>query len=321
MGDLDLLVLGELNVDVIVECGQATPRFDQTEILVPGIGTVLGSSGAITACGASRLGLNVAMVGVVGDDADGQFVLDRLTDRGVDVSACAVRPGRATGVTVVLARADGDRAMLTFPGQIGRLAAADVPAGLLTAARHVHVSSYFLQHDLWEGLPEVLRRARAGGATTSVDPNWDPSEDWDHGLIDLLDQVDVLFPNEAETSRIAGVPDAHLAAVHLAGYGPTVALKRGRDGATAVRADGTGLTVAGADVAAVETTGAGDSFDAGFLAGMLGDDDLTASLRLAAGCGAASTQGVGGTAAQPTIAQARRWGEGLAVHPVERTTA
>lgn len=321
MGDLDLLVLGELNVDTIVDCGQQTPLFGQTEILVPGIKTVLGSSGAITACGAARLGLNVAMVGVVGDDDHGQFVLDRLSDRGVNVTGCLVRTGRRTGVTVVLAQADGDRAMLTFPGQIGRLSAADIPSRLLAAARHVHVSSYFLQRDLWEGLPEVLQNARAGGATTSVDPNWDPTEGWDHGLTGLLEHVDVLFPNDTEASRIAKDPDPLSAAARLAGYGPTVALKRGCEGAAVLFAEGTGLTITAADVTPAETTGAGDSFNAGFLTGMLADGDPVGALRLAAGCGALSTQGVGGTAAQPTRDQARRLGDCLAVHPIERTIA
>ena len=304
MADLDLLVIGELNVDTIVDCGTTTPRFGQNEVLVPGLQTVLGSSGAITACGAARLGLSVAMVGVVGGDREGRFVLDRLTERGVDVSGCLLREEGRTGVTVVLSRADGDRALLTYPGEIGRLSAADVDAGLLGSARHVHVSSYFLQTDLWAGLPGLVRTVREGGATVSVDPNWDPSGTWDRGLPALLGELDLLLPNDAEACRLAETSGHLAAAEKLARRGPTVAVKRGASGAVLARGDGSPLSVDAPALTPWETTGAGDSFNAGYLAAVLRDEDEEQALRIASACGALSTLGVGGTAAQATWQEA-----------------
>ncbi|HEX4812263.1 MAG TPA: carbohydrate kinase family protein [Nonomuraea sp.] len=312
MADIDLLVVGELNADVIVECGDVRPSFGQVEDIVEDAEIVLGSSGAITACGAARLGARVALAGVVGDDWLGAFVLERLRDRGVDTTYCVRRPGRRTGMSIVLG-ARGDRSILTFPGEIGRLSAADVPEVALSAARHVHVSSYFLQYDLWKGLPALFSGARRRGATTSVDPNWDPSHSFAHGLPELLPLIDYLLPNEAEALRISGAGTVESAAAALAARGACTVVKRGADGALLHHPDGTVLTVTAPHVKPVETTGAGDSFDAGLLATLLAGGDLAAALRTASACGALATQGIGGTAAQATAAQAAALAGTLAV--------
>lgn len=100
--DIDVLVVGEINPDVVVSDPDPRPVFDQAERIVEAIRLSIGSSSAITACGIARLGLRVAMVGVVGDDALGRFMLDALDARGVDVSACRVDPDRPTGASVIL---------------------------------------------------------------------------------------------------------------------------------------------------------------------------------------------------------------------------
>jgi sugar/nucleoside kinase (ribokinase family) len=305
MADPDLLVVGELNVDVIMECGDAAIEAGQVETLVEDGRVVLGSSGAITACGAARLGLNVAMVGAVGEDMLGRFVLDELVAAGVDVSGCQRRPGRATGMTVVLARGGRDRSMLTFPGEIGRTAAADVPERLLHRARHLHISSWFLQRRLWSGAVDLLEGFRGSRGTTSIDPNFDPARKWRCGLDEVLPALDLFLPNEGEAIAVAdaatgtATDDGEQAARALAALGPTVVVKRGAAGAFAAGSDGSVTTVAAPIVTPVETTGAGDSFDAGLLAGLLDGLPLEDALRLACACGALATTGVGGTAGQP----------------------
>ncbi|HEX9123055.1 MAG TPA: sugar kinase [Actinomycetota bacterium] len=299
--EIDLLVLGDLNPDLVVR-GDVEPAFGQAEKLVDGAGLVLGGSGAIMACGAARLGLRVAVAGVVGDDVFGRFVRDELESRGVDVRAVSVDPSRPTGISVILSRGD-DRATLTSPGTIGDLRGELVDLDLVHASRHVHVSSYFLQRDLRPDLPELFREAHEAGATTSVDPNWDPSEEWNGGLLSLLALTDCFFPNSAEARAITGVDDIDIAAEALAEHGPVVAVKFGQGG---------GLAMAGGEVVrsesipadVVDTTGAGDSFDAGFLAGRLAGWTLDRCLALAVSCGSLSTRAAGGTAAQPTMAEA-----------------
>jgi len=302
--DLDLLVLGEVNPDVIVRASDPRPVFGEVERWVDAIELVIGASSVILACGAARLGLRVAMAGVVGDDALGRFMLAAMAERGLETSAVRIDRTVPTGASVVLS--DGrDRAILTAAGTIPRLRAADVPDALVTRARHVHAGSIFLLDDIRPDLPALFRRARAGGATTSADTNWDPRGTWDGGIRAILAETDVFLPNAAEATRIAGVEDAEAAAGALLALGPgVVAVKLGAAGALAVTADGRVGRVAAVPVEPVDTTGAGDSFDAGFLAAWLAGRSLDACLAIGAACGALSTRGIGGTAAQPTLAEA-----------------
>lgn len=304
--ELDLLVIGDVNPDIVVT--GADPAFGQHERLADSIELVVGGSAGILACAAARLGLRVAIVGVVGDDALGRFMLGELRGRGVDVGACRVDRRRPTGASVLLTRGI-DRAILTAPGTIGDVTADDVPEALLGGARHVHVASWFLLTGLRMGLPRLAARARGAGATVSVDPNWDPAEGWDGGLLDLLPQLDLFLPNEGEATRIAGNADVRAAAWELAaspgragggGGGPLVVVKRGPAGALAAAADGTVTEVPGFPVTAIDATGAGDAFDAGFIAARLEDRSVRESLAFAAVCGALSTRGIGGTASQAT---------------------
>ena len=149
--------------------GDVEPAFGQAERLVERAHLTVGGSGAIVACGAARLGLRVGFCGVVGDDLFGRFLRDELEGRGVDVGGLIAEPSGSTGVTVVLARPN-DRAILTNPGTIGDLRTELVDPVLLDSARHVHVSSYFLQRRLAPGLPALFERVRGRGATTSSTP-------------------------------------------------------------------------------------------------------------------------------------------------------
>jgi len=299
---LDLLVLGDCNPDLLLRGANVEPAFGQVERIVERAELVVGGSGSITVCGAARLGLRTALAGVVGDDLFGRFMLDALTDRGVDVSGVVVDREHPTGVSVVLVRGE-DRAMLTALGTIEALSVDGVDRTLLRSARHVHVSSFFLQHRLRLGLAALLSEARATGASTSVDPNWDSAEKWDGGLLDVLAVTDILLLNAEEARRIAREADVEDAARTLAQHGPTVVVKLGADGALAV-AGGLLARADGLPVALVDTVGAGDSFNAGFLAGFLAGHPLEQSLALAVACGSLSTLAAGGTAAQPTLAEA-----------------
>lgn len=299
---IDLLVLGDVNPDLVLHGGDVTPAFGQAERIVDEARLTVGGSGAILACGAARLGLRVAIVGVVGDDLFGAFMREHLVERGVDVSGLVVDRELPTGLTVVLS-GDTDRAILTSLGTISALRAQMIDQKVLASARHVHVSSFFLQRGLVPDLPELFAEAHASGATTSVDPNWDPSGGWDGGLGDLLASVDVLMPNEMEATRLARTSDVDIAIAVLRQHVTTVVVKAGDRGAVAV-GPGQRATAPAIRVAAVDTTGAGDSFDAGFLAATLGGESLERCLAIANACGALSTRATGGVDAQPTMQEA-----------------
>jgi ribokinase len=294
---MDLLVVGDANADLVLRGGDIVPTFGQREQLVDHADLVLGGSGAIVAVGAAKLGLDVAMAACVGDDALGSVMIDALQAAGVDTRAVIRTPDAPTGVSVGLARSD-DRSVLTAPGALARLRAEDVPDELLGRARHVHVASPFLQDRLRPGLRALARRARSA----SLDTGWDPHGDWTVPL----DAFDVLLPNAEEALRLAGRADGDVeAAAHeLARRGPQVVVKLGAEGALAATGGET-IRVPAQAIEAVDATGAGDSFDAGFLAARLEGASLPEALALGCACGALSTRGAGGTAAQPTLDEAR----------------
>jgi sugar/nucleoside kinase (ribokinase family) len=315
-GALDLLVIGDCNPDVMVVGGDVTPAFGQQEKLVDGISLEIGGSASITAVAAARLGLRVALAAAVGDDPAGAFMLGQLAGEGVDTSHVAVRSAAPTGMTVALS-AGADRAILTATGAVSSLTASDVPSALLVRARHVHVSSYFLvAESLGPGLAALLDAARAGGASTSLDTNWDPAQRWaDPWLAGALAHVSLLLPNEAEALHLAGAPDLEQAVARLTAAGPALVIKLGERGALC--ADGPRRFLAGPPpVTVADTTGAGDCFNAGVIAGLLDGLDLPAAVALGCAAGAASTRAPGGTAGCPDLPTARALARGVTVRSV-----
>lgn len=298
-------MLGDANPDLVLRGDDVVPRFGQAETVVDEAVLTVGGSGAIVACGAARLGLRVALCAIVGDDPFGGFMRTELSERGVDPEGLRTDPGRPTGLTVVLS-GRGDRAILTSLGTIGDLDGASVDRGLLREARHVHVSSFFLQKRLAPDVPALFEEARAAGATTSLDPNWDPAEAWDGALGQALLHTDVFLPNAAEATRIAGEPDLEAAARSLARRVRLVVIKDGANGALAARGSEVIRRPATAMEEVVDTTGAGDSFDAGLLSSWLAGDALERALDIANVCGALSTRAAGGIGAQPTLDEVAR---------------
>jgi sugar/nucleoside kinase (ribokinase family) len=311
----DLLVIGDCNPDVLVLGDDLAPAFGQQEKLVDSMSLVVGGSASITAVAAARLGLRVALVAAIGDDAAGHFMLAELARAGVATNVMPVRAELPTGMTVALSRGD-DRAILTAAGAIGTLTPADVPADLLIQARHVHVSSYFLlERSLGPGLAEVLATARAAGTSTSLDTNWDPAGTWGADFFPgVLAQTDLLLPNEAEALRIAGTTTLPAAIASLTKAGGAIAVKLGARGA--LYADGPEQYLATPpQIAAVDTTGAGDCFNAGLLAGLLRGLEPSAALALGCAVGAASTQGIGGTGSSPGLTAALALARDVTVRP------
>jgi sugar/nucleoside kinase (ribokinase family) len=308
MKSFDILIAGEINPDLVVSDPNLIVGFGQQETLVERASMTVGSSSAIFACGAARLGLKVGFIGICGDDIFGRFMLDAMSERGVNISPVIVDPSRQTGLSVILTR-EVDRAILTHLGSIADLRAGQVTDNLLKQARHLHVASYFLQTNLQPELPDLFRRAHALGLTTSLDTNWDPTGNW-AGLNELLTLTDVFFPNENELRGITGENDFEKGIRQLGKLSRSVALKLGAQGGMAIQSD---VIVRAPSIKAdlVDTVGAGDSFDGGFLYGYLNNWDQLNSLKLACVCGGLSTEKAGGTNGQPTLEEALKHVEDL----------
>jgi sugar/nucleoside kinase (ribokinase family) len=292
--DFDVVVVGDLNVDLILQ-GDCVPEFGQVEKLIDNATLTMGSSAAIFACGAARLGLKVGFIGKVGDDTFGHFIINTLAERGIDTSGIVCDPAVKTGLTVILSRGT-DRAILTYLGSIEQLGYQDIDLAYLSRACHLHLASYFLLNKLKPDIPTLFKAAHDAGLSVSLDTNYDPSEQWD--MANALQHVDVFLPNEVELCAIAkqSDPDQAMVSVKV----PIVAVKLGAQGAR-LRADGQTISADVLPVTVADTTGAGDSFDAGFVYGYLQRWPLDQTLRFAAACGSLSTQAVGGTTGQPTL--------------------
>jgi sugar/nucleoside kinase (ribokinase family) len=294
MPRFDVTIAGELNLDFILYGLPADlPR--ERELLADRMMLTLGSSSAILAHNLACLGSRVGFQSKIGEDELGQIALQRLTDSGVDTSLVRRAATSNTGLTVILQH-DHWRNILTYSGTIAELTLRDLDLGYLSDSRHFHLSSFYLQSGLRPQVPELFRRLKAAGLTTSLDTNDDPEGRWADDLRDVLRHVDVLLPNEREACKIAGTDDLELALARLAEMVPLVVVKLGRKGAMARR--GNEKVVRPAEkVDAVDPVGAGDSFDAGFLHQYVLGADLATCLAWGNVAGALSTTRSGGTEA------------------------
>lgn len=294
----DVVTFGDMCVDLIVLGGDVVPRFGQVEQLVGDYTVEMGGSCCLFACQAARLGLRVAVLGRVGDDAFGQLILERLQGCGVDTHYVTTDPALKTGLGIALCR-ENDRAILTYMGSISALRPDDVTEEFLAAARHLHYGSFFLHTGLLPHAPAILRRARAHGLTVSLDTNWDPAEQWNGTLQEALSQADLFLPNEQEALRIGRAAALREAVDALQVLGvPLVAVKQGERGACADDGQHTHRCAA-TPAHGGDSIGAGDSFDAGFVAAWLRGLSVPECLAIACRCGTAVAGAVGGLSGQP----------------------
>lgn len=295
-----ILVVGELNPDLVLAALTSVPEPGR-EVVAREFAFRLGSSSAICASGLAKLGNDVAFLGTAGDDAFGRFCVQQLAAAGVDVSLVRTDPSLQTGLTVSITAQD--RALVSYPGAMEELCADDVADSVLASFRHLHVSAYFLQRGLKPGLPSLFRRARALGLTTSFDPGHDPYNEWGDEIRDVFRDTRLLFLNETELELTTGSGDIEQGLGQLTTDSTLAVVKLGARGAAALDASGVIDRVPAMEVDVVDTTGAGDSFNAGFLHAWLRDSSLAEALRCGVVCGSLSTRGMGGCEAQPDAIQ------------------
>ena len=262
MAKFDVSVIGELNLDLILSGLPAALTLER-EHLATDLSITLGSSSAIFAHNLASLGNKVGFSSSIGDDPLGKICLERLAEREVDVSHVRRIAGKTTGLTVILPQGK-QRYILTYPGTMFEMGEKDLDLGYVFSARHLHVSSYFLQKALQPALPEIFRKAKASGLTTSLDTNDDPEDRWGSGIENLLRHVDVYLPNEREACKLTKVDSVEKAAEILSKTVGAVVIKRGSQGVLARRSKEQ-FVASPPKVEVADHVGAGDSFDAGFI--------------------------------------------------------
>ncbi len=295
MKAFDVTVAGELNLDLILYGLPAVLMRDR-EHLADKLVLTLGSSSAIFAHNLSALGNKVGFISRVGGDPLGQIAIDRLAERGVDLSKLRRLSGPvSTGLSVILT-SGSSRSILTYPGTMHEMCFQDLDLDYLSDSKHFHLSSFFLHKALRPQIPELFRRMKQNGLTTSLDTNGDPEGRWADELWETLKYVDVFLPNDFEAREIARTENLETAIATLGERVPLVAVKMGAKGAVALRG-GKGVQVPSIKLEVVDSVGAGDSFDAGFLHQYLAGASLETCLSFGNLCGAFSTTCSGGTEA------------------------
>jgi sugar/nucleoside kinase (ribokinase family) len=305
MPRFDVTIAGELNLDLILY-GLPEQLEPERELLADRMTLTLGSSSAIVAHNLSALGSRVGFQSRIGDDPLGRISLERLQESGVDVSKVRVVPGATTtGLTVILHQKQW-RNILTYAGTMAELTWDDLDLDYLSDSRHFHFSSYYLQKSLQPRVAELFQHLKSKGLTISLDTNDDPDDRWDGGLHELLRHVDVFLPNEREACKAAGTEQVEDAIGKLSQRVPLLVVKRGRKGALAQKGSER-FSAASKAVVPVDSVGAGDSFDAGFLHEYARGSDLATCLASGNRAGALSTTRPGGTEAFRDVAHREKF--------------
>lgn len=292
---IDVIVIGELNVDIILNEIESLPVIGK-EIMAGSMSVTLGSSSAIFASNLSSLGPRVAFIGKIGEDSFAEVVLSSLEGKNVDTTHIMRSKSLSTGATIVL-NYDQDRANVTYPGAMNDLMLEDIDFDFLSGARHMHFANCFMQPGIRNDLPALFRRAKEMGLTTSFDPQWDPEEKWELPLEKLLPFVDIFLPNIGEFKFLSRCNTVEEGIEKLKDFAHYIVIKNGSEGALGW--DGGNLVVQPAFIneRVVDCVGAGDSFDAGFIKDFLKKYPLAKCLETGALTGAINTTRAGGTGA------------------------
>lgn len=291
------IVIGELNIDAVASGLLEVPKMG-AEIVAPDFRLTLGSASAIFACGLAKLGHEVTFISKVGSDHLGEFCLAALREAGVSTRHVLQDEHLKTGVTISLST-QKDRALVTYLGAIAALGPEHVKRSHLQGQSHLHMTSYFLQTRMHASFPQIFRGARELGLSTSFDPNSDPTHRWNENIREVFAHTDLLFLNDTEALQLTRARTPRAALKILSKEVPCAVIKLGARGALAVK-QGVITSASGFRVTPIDTTGAGDSFAAGFVSYYLRGRPMTECLDAANACGAMSTLQAGGIAGQPT---------------------
>jgi ribokinase len=293
-----VVTLGDINVDIIA----FIPRYPSlgSDGLAERVQVHSGGSAANTATVLANFGVDVGIIGRVGKDVFAAQALASLIGAGVDLSCIQLDDEVITGMMFIPVTPDGERTMFGYRGANPWLDSALLDKGYIAQAEVFHLSGYAL---LAEPQRSAARRAVEmacqAGVAVSLDVGLEAAAKVTKEVKTLLPLADLIFPNQAEAEHLTSRSDVKGAVRALLGYGiKTVALKLGEQGCT-VGSEGEILSVPTFAVEVQDTTGAGDSFDAGFILGRLWDLDACESAILANALGALATSAIGAGDALP----------------------
>lgn len=295
----DTVVIGDANIDLVVAGGSYDLQPGQ-EVLVDNIEMHVGGGAALFAISLAKLGVRVAFNGVLGDDSHGQYIRGRFAEYGIDTRMVETSKVHSTGISIAF-NPGVDRSFITYWGSNMELQFDTLSVEQMAQGRHVHLTGYKgkRNHDSYLSLVKKLKEV---GVTLSCDVGWDDSGEWDKGVFEIMKYIDVFLMNETECFHYTGLENVEDSLRYMSEFCSHVVIKLGKNGAVSIK-DGSIVRLPGYSVEAVDTTGAGDSFNAGYLFGFLSGKDVETSLRYGNACGALSVSAFGGSTNTPTLAE------------------
>lgn len=292
----DVFVFGDANIDLIIPNVDHLPRAGQEE-LMDTMKTFVGGGAALFTLGLGKLGMRCVFQGVIGNDLYGEFILREFKEKNIDTRLITRSRETGTGISLSFTN-ENDRGFLTYQGGNARVSIQNVSLEEVAKARHIHITGYEGDRNHQEYLDFMKRLKQKGNVTVSFDLGWDLKEIWNQKIYELFPYIDVLFMNETEAVHYSGLEDVEKAAEKFASMCGTAVVKLGRKGSLAVK-DGKTYRADPFAVQAVDTTGAGDSFNAGFMFGFLLGKETEDCLRTGNACGALNVTALGGNTAFP----------------------
>lgn len=296
MKEFDIIALGELNVDLILNQIEGEPEIGK-EKFAKQMTLTLGSSTAIFAANAAALGAKVAFCGMIGNDSFGDLVEQSLQEKGVDTRYLIRQDKYATGATICMSY-DEDRANLTYQGAMDFMSLEDINPEIFKTTKHIHISSIYMQSGVKRDLVKILELCKENGVTTSLDSQWDPAEKWDLDYKTVLPLVTVFMPNETELKFLTQSQTLDEAIEKIRPYINAAVIKCGSRGSLLMRQgkqDRVQKALLNKNV--VDCIGAGDSFNSGFITRLAAGDPLDVCQQYGNMTGAVNTTAAGGTTA------------------------
>ncbi|MGZ9586499.1 carbohydrate kinase family protein [Paenibacillus marinisediminis] len=293
----DAVVIGDANIDLVVG-GSTTMPSPGEEIFVDMMQIHVGGGAALFSLSLAKLGMKLAFNGVLGKDQFGEFILDEFKQTGIDTRQIKRSEMNNTGISIAV-NPQKDRSFITYMGSNQEVNLDQVDLLEITQGRHIHLTGYKGRQN-HETFIALVKKLKAEGITLSCDTGWDDTGEWYQGVMELMTYMDVFFMNEQEALHYTRTSNILDSIEVLRKYSKHFVLKLGAKGAVAC-VQGELTYRSGFIVDAVDTTGAGDSFNAGYMYGFLSDKPVEKGLMYGNACGSFSVRSYGGSTGTPNL--------------------
>lgn len=293
-----VLIIGNVNPDIVLIDVNEYPQMGQ-ELWINDCKVVMGGGAGNCSIDLSKLGCSTYLLSKVGTDFFGKFLLEGFNKYNVNTQFVQVNEKIMTGMSIAITKKK-ERSFISFKDKQSHINFNNMSDNDLQRFSHVHLMGYNKKNS--NSYIEFCKRVKALNISISADVGWDSTEKWDSSILNFLKEVDIFIPNEVEAKNYSGKENKIDALDFLSNYVDTIVIKLGGNGCIA-KSKGKFFKKSSFNVQTIDTIGAGDAFDSGFIYAYINGMDIEKCLDYANTCGAISTTLYGATDAFPTLEQ------------------